>query len=894
MAVLMMVAAEAQSQRHHETVVVGVNTAVRLRPGGATVVPLPASLAGERILASIHRDDTGEPEFYVTNTSILGRDGTVLTAGLQESVTPSLDVRVVIVPRPLADRRYYVFATIRRWTGSVYQTALRSVEVDMSVGTGAVADGPRTLDTNVGTGITTVRHCDGRRYWLVTVNRARPEFRVHQVTAAGLGEMVVTPSAEMGRQVEWESDAWLNSFLVANAQGTRVALLTQPLGEVAMLDFDDRIGKLSAYNLISRYPGPRPMMGTFSPDGTKFYWNDWRSIYVVDLAGNPAGWTPVFINAVFTTSDFEAGMFTGPDGRIYVSSGQHLVVITRPNNPHPNNGFSGDVVDLTSAGNASAQSFSALPLLQLHLLFPDQGRVCAAPLPRMDFDSVACLGTTVEYIDRSSMRPTSWRWTFQGGTPAQHNGQTPPPIRYMFPGIYRIRLIVANEFGETELERFVRVEQPPTLETDSVPALCRPGTVRLATRGARRYQWFPTSLVTDPTSPVTEARVQRSTWIYIRGWSVNECEVLDSVYVRVDSVSLDHLQDTAICEGGTATFAAIAADNVRWEPTDGVSDPASPQPILRPRQRTMYTITARRGTCTFSKEVTIDVLPNGQESIRIDTVCVGDTVELASFPGALWTGLPPTSIIEDRRVRAPVARSFSARMLFDRGGACRLRRDIDVMAAAPAVGRLTLDDAPFEVGKERRIRIGSVPPIANGELLVRLVMPSVLMEPRVVMGDVVSSDVDNGRRTLVIRARGGGQYLAEVVGQVLLAPLDRVDLVARVDSASNCVQLERAELSNASYTGCGVRMRPVLFGVATAAAVHVWPQPVARGGVLMMESGGSATLDYRVVDAIGRVVVDGSLQSEGGIDIPHQLAAGVYALQVRLGGEQSVLPIVVE
>lgn len=883
----------AVGQRHHETVIVGANTGVRIRPGNVVVTSLPQALARERILASIHQQETGQPEFYVTNTSILAQDGTVITDELQGSGVPALDVHVVVVPRPMTERRYYVFATVRRWTGQVYTSTLRFAEVDMladSVG-GVVTDGPRTIESDIGMGLTTIRHCDGRRYWLITHHRSRREFRAQQVTAAGLSEVVTTTASEQGWPAESGTDLWLDSFLASNAQGTYVAQLAQPGGFVDVFSFDNQTGKFGTLRSVARQPGPRPMAGTFSPDGTKFYWNVWRTIYSLNLSRDVGSWAPELVDSVQTFGDFETGLFTGPDGRIYVGSNQSLVVITRPNNARPNEGFGGDGIDLTSGGNAAARSFTSMPMPQHHLLFPDQGRVCAAPLPRIQFDSVACLGSTVEFIDRTQLKPTSWRWSFQGGSPSQHSGPVPPPVRYAFPGIYRIRLVVENEFGETELERFIRIENPPVLVIDSVPAICRPGTVRLAASGANRYQWFPTTQVTDPTAAVTEARVQRSSWIYVRGWSVNQCEVLDSVFVRVDSVDLTYLRDTAICAGGVAQFAAIEATEVQWQPINGVSDPTSVRPEFRPRETTTYSVTARRGPCEFTRQFTIEVIPDGQERVVVNDVCVGDTIDFTSLPGALWTGLPVGSIVEDNRVRVPVGRSFSARMTYDRGATCRLRRDHDVTARLPTVGRLTIDDAPFEVGKERQIRIGSVPPLQDGEVLVRLTLPAALMEPVVTLGSQVSSTVVDSDRHVVIRVQGGGTDLAVVRGQVLLAPIDRLNIRLEVDSSSNCVRLSNTELLDAVYTGCGVRLRPVTIGVATAAAVRVWPQPVGRGETLQIDAGGEARIEYRLVDAVGRVHAVGI---GGAVRIQQQLSAGLYALQIALGEQATIVPVLVE
>jgi PKD repeat protein len=55
-----------------------------------------------------------------------------------------------------------------------------------------------------------------------------------------------------------------------------------------------------------------------------------------------------------------------------------------------------------------------------------------------------CTGGTVTFTDNSLASPTSWNWTFEGGTPATYSGQTPPPIAYNTVGTYDVTLVVGD------------------------------------------------------------------------------------------------------------------------------------------------------------------------------------------------------------------------------------------------------------------------------------------------------------------------------------------------------------------------------------------------------------------------------------------------------------------
>jgi len=57
------------------------------------------------------------------------------------------------------------------------------------------------------------------------------------------------------------------------------------------------------------------------------------------------------------------------------------------------------------------------------------------------------LGNSVAFTDNSSCNPTSWSWSFPGGTPDLYNDQNPPAITYNAVGTYDVSLTVSNASG---------------------------------------------------------------------------------------------------------------------------------------------------------------------------------------------------------------------------------------------------------------------------------------------------------------------------------------------------------------------------------------------------------------------------------------------------------------
>ena len=75
-----------------------------------------------------------------------------------------------------------------------------------------------------------------------------------------------------------------------------------------------------------------------------------------------------------------------------------------------------------------------------------------------------CPGSTVTFTDLSAYSPTSWSWTFTGGTPATSTVQN-PTVTYNTPGTYAVTLVATNANGsDTETKTaYITVSSPVSL-----------------------------------------------------------------------------------------------------------------------------------------------------------------------------------------------------------------------------------------------------------------------------------------------------------------------------------------------------------------------------------------------------------------------------------------------
>jgi PKD repeat protein len=90
------------------------------------------------------------------------------------------------------------------------------------------------------------------------------------------------------------------------------------------------------------------------------------------------------------------------------------------------------------------------------------------PPPAADFTAnvtTIYVGESIDFTDLSTNDPTSWEWTFEGGTPATSTAQNPANIIYNTAGTFDVTLTATNQYGsDTELKQdyiTVQVIPPP-------------------------------------------------------------------------------------------------------------------------------------------------------------------------------------------------------------------------------------------------------------------------------------------------------------------------------------------------------------------------------------------------------------------------------------------------
>lgn len=79
-------------------------------------------------------------------------------------------------------------------------------------------------------------------------------------------------------------------------------------------------------------------------------------------------------------------------------------------------------------------------------------------------DTLTCVGNTITFTDLSQNAPTSWMWTFQGGTPPSSSSPS-PTVTYAAAGVYSVSLQVSNSGGNDVINRsgYISIENAPDI-----------------------------------------------------------------------------------------------------------------------------------------------------------------------------------------------------------------------------------------------------------------------------------------------------------------------------------------------------------------------------------------------------------------------------------------------
>jgi len=129
----------------------------------------------------------------------------------------------------------------------------------------------------------------------------------------------------------------------------------------------------------------------------------------------------------------------------------------------------------------------------------------------------APLDVTFTNTSGGTVPPTSWEWSFPGGTPSSYSGEIPPTITYSAAGSYSVTLIVSNG---TDTDTLIRTDYitvtgtvyPPVADFSATPTTILTGSsvsfLDLSTNGPTSWSWAftggtPSTFIGQNPPPIT-------------------------------------------------------------------------------------------------------------------------------------------------------------------------------------------------------------------------------------------------------------------------------------------------------------------------------------------------------------------------------------------------------
>lgn len=280
-------------------------------------------------------------------------------------------------------------------------------------------------------------------------------------------------------------------------------------------------------------------------------------------------------------------------------------------------------------------------------------------------DTAVCQNSPVIFTDQSTGAPTSWQWTFTGGTPDTSSSQN-PTIVYNTPGSYNVKLVASNSNGADSITKtsYITVLAPPVAGTVSAnpDTICFGGVTQLSVTGdTGTIQWqsslYPYSFANISGAHAATYNTSAITLnTYFRVLASNNVCGADSSNIQMVFVTPSPLVGTILTETDTVCINTVVnlatsgsiANTFEWQYSTGngytaISDDDTTAYITPPlSQTTTYRLIAMNGTCADTAApvtISVDSVPAPVLSANDTLICPSDSALIqtsGSYSSYAW------------------------------------------------------------------------------------------------------------------------------------------------------------------------------------------------------------------------------------------------------------------
>lgn len=507
-------------------------------------IPPPVALSDGAMDApegcAIICDRNGQTIFYTDGNNVYDKTHALIATGIGGD--PQASQSSIVVPVPGDETLYYIFTNEAVNGGSGNMVRYSLFDLKQNGGLGDIVQQSLPLFSRSTERIT----ASGR--WLIIHEAGNNSFRAYPITAAGIGNPVITAIGSDHNTSPLENS---EGYMKLGPLNMLAVALSTP-GSSNLLELFtlvDSSGVLTNYRKIDlKEPNGQVYGVEFSPGGNKLFATVNKSAgsshifeYFIDSIGNP------YFKQKITEAAELGAIQQGPNGTLYVAV----------------NGTGSDFLGTIQADDDTTR-FSSFTLNGFALAAGTNSRLGlpnfiqqisnAVSGPAIDVSGV-CLGTPTTFIGTPTDAIDEFFWTFgDGGTDT--NGTVDhlyaPPAQ-----TYLVSLRLTNRCGlDTTLTRNVTIFDPPAPPTiPGAAALCNgPVTLDANTGNLPGLTYFWTTGDTTRTVVVIEQSI-----ISVTITDVNGCTSDGTSLVADNRPQLDLGPDQTLCQNSFT--AALNAQN---------------------------------------------------------------------------------------------------------------------------------------------------------------------------------------------------------------------------------------------------------------------------------------------------------------------------------------------
>jgi gliding motility-associated-like protein len=412
-----------------------------------------AAINSNESTASVSDPSTGQLLFYTDGRKVWNANNEVMPNGanLLGGFFNSCTQGALIVPFPEDNQRFYLFTLEELEAQSVNPLAdngLRYSIVDMTLNGGLGDVQVATMNTPLATDLTekliVIRSAEIQGFWVIAHKKNANEFLAWKIDACGVTAqpVVSTVGSNFASVPIGATEAWAGA-MDASPDGNRIGMPIDWSDRIEFFDFNKTTGVVS--NLLTvnvtddSSPGFLRKYGAcFSPDGSKFYYTNFNSVYQLNLStytsaaiasSNTLIYSPILEPNGYPCSQIEQA----PNNKLYVAIGNagRLDEISNPNS-----------LGLACGYVSNAVSFSpATCQLGLPAQVPLGGFAASSIIA---FLPDSCLQSSISFSIATASPINQINWNFDDPTSGANNSSSDLNPSHLFSeiGTYQITAIV--------------------------------------------------------------------------------------------------------------------------------------------------------------------------------------------------------------------------------------------------------------------------------------------------------------------------------------------------------------------------------------------------------------------------------------------------------------------